>query len=191
MENKNFKMEKKITFVIPSINRPSIINAVNSLLNQTNPNWECIIIYDGVDGFKFDDVRIKTVITEKIGGSSSFHGISGLVRNVGLNMVNTDWIGFLDDDDTLDSNYVHTLFTKYNDYDFVIWKMKYTNGLILPRGNSIQFGDVGISYCYKNKFENLRFDKNRDGEDFDFLIKLKSLTNNFIIAPEVYYNIRH
>ena len=95
-------MEKKITFVIPSINRPSIINAVNSLLNQTNPNWECIIIYDGVDGFKFDDVRIKTVITEKIGGSSSFHGISGLVRNVGLNMVNTDWIGFLDDDDTLD-----------------------------------------------------------------------------------------
>jgi glycosyltransferase involved in cell wall biosynthesis len=184
-------MEKKITFIIPSINRPSIINAVNSLLNQTNPNWECIIIYDGVDGFKFDDVRIKTVITEKIGGSSSFHGISGLVRNVGLNMVNTDWIGFLDDDDTLDSNYVHTLFTKYNDYDFIIWKMKYTNGLILPRGNSIEFGDVGISYCYKNKFENLRFDKNRDGEDFDFLIKLKSLTNNFIIAPEVYYNIRH
>jgi hypothetical protein len=106
-------------------------------------------------------------------------------------MVKTDWIGFLDDDDTLDSNYVHTLFDKYTDYDFVIWKMKYTNGLILPRGNTIEFGDVGISYCYKNKFENLRFDKNRDGEDFDFLIKLKSLTNNFIIAPEVYYNIRH
>ena len=39
--------------------------------------------------------------------------------------------------------------------------MKYNNGLILPRGNSIQFGDVGISYCYKNKFKNLRFDKNR------------------------------
>ena len=184
-------MENKITFIIPSINRPSIINAVNSLLNQTNPNWECIIIYDGVDGFKFDDDRIKIVVTEKLGGSSWVHGISGLVRNVGLNMVDTNWIGFLDDDDTLDSNYVHTLFTKYNDYDFVIWKMKYTNGIILPRGNSIQFGDVGISFCYKNKFENLRFDKNRDGEDFDFLIKLKSLTNNFIIAPEVYYNIRH
>ena len=119
----------QVFFLIPSINRPSIINAVNSLLNQTNPNWECIIIYDGVDGFKFDDDRIKIVVTEKLGGSSSFHGISGLVRNVGLNMVNTDWIGFLDDDDTLDSNYVHTLFTKYNDYDFIIWKMKYANGM--------------------------------------------------------------
>jgi glycosyltransferase involved in cell wall biosynthesis len=184
-------MEKKITFIIPSINRPSIINAVNSLLNQTNPNWVCIIIYDGVDGFKFDDDRIKIVVTEKLGGSSSFHGISGLVRNVGLNMVNTNWIGFLDDDDTLDSNYVHTLFNKYTDYDFVIWKMKYTNGIILPRGNTIKFGDVGISYCYKNKFENLRFDKNRDGEDFDFLLKLNSLSNNYIITPEILYKINH
>ena len=76
-------MEKKITFIIPSINRPSIINAVNSLLSQTNPNWKCIIIYDGVDGFKFDDDRIKIVVTEKLGGSSWVHGISGLVRNVG------------------------------------------------------------------------------------------------------------
>jgi hypothetical protein len=69
--------------------------------------------------------------------------------------------------------------------------MKYTNGLILPRGNSIQFGDVGISYCYKNKFENLRFDKNRDGEDFDFLLKLKLLTSNYIITQEVLYKINH
>jgi hypothetical protein len=69
--------------------------------------------------------------------------------------------------------------------------MKYPNGRVLPQGNTIKFGDVGISYCYKNKFENLRFDKNRDGEDFDFLLKLKLLTSNYIITPEVLYKINH
>ena len=186
------KIEKnKITFIIPSINRTTLTNSINSLLNQTNKNWKCIIIYDGVDGIKFKDRRIKTIKIEKLGSNSPYHGISGLVRNAGLNLVKTEWIGFLDDDDTLETTYVETLFKKYNNYDFVIWKMKYPNGRVLPQGNTIKFGDVGISYCYKNKFENLRFDKNRDGEDFDFLVKLKSLTNNFIIAPEVYYNIRH
>ena len=38
---------------------------------------------------------------------------------------------------------------------------------------------------------NLFFDVNRDGEDFDFLMKLKSLTNNWVITPEVFYNVRH
>lgn len=185
------KNENNITFVIPSVNRITLSNSVKSLLNQTNKNWKCIIIYDGVDGVEFNDERIKCVKIEKLGGNSSYHGISGLVRNVGLNLVDTNWIGFLDDDDTLDPSYVETLFQKYNTYDFIIWRMIYPNGRILPQGDSIQFGNVGISYCYKNKFENLRFDNNRDGEDFDFLLKLKSLTNNYIVTPEVMYKINH
>lgn len=186
------KIEKnKITFIIPSINRGTLSRSVLSLWNQTNDNWKCIIIYDGVDGIEFNDKRIKTIRIDKLGGSSPFHGTSGLVRNVGLNLVDTEWIGFLDDDDTLEPTYVETLFEKYNNYDFIIWKMKYTSGRILPQGNSIVFGNVGISYCYKNIFDNLRFDNNRDGEDFDFLLKLKSLTSNYIIAPEVLYKINH
>ena len=42
-----------------------------------------------------------------------------------------------------------------------------------------------------NKFNDLFFDVNRDGEDFDFLMKLKNLTNNWVVAPEIYYNVRH
>jgi UDP-glucose:(glucosyl)LPS beta-1,3-glucosyltransferase len=183
--------ENKITFIIPSVNRETLTNSVNSLLNQSNPNWKCIIIYDGVDGIEFSDERIKYLKIEKLGGSSPYHGMSGLVRNAGLDLVDTDWIGFLDDDDTLDPTYVDTLFHKYNDYDFIIWKMIYPDGNVSPQRDSIQFGNVGISYCYKNKFENLRFDNNRDGEDFDLLLKLKSLTNNYIVTPEVMYKINH
>ena len=107
--------------------------------------------------------------------------------------MNTDWIGFLDDDDTIHSNYVETLFNQYNDLDFVVWRMIYENGLVLPPllFNDLVFGRVGISFCYKNKFDDLLFDQNRDGEDFDFLMKLKNLTNKWVITPEIYYNVRH
>jgi UDP-glucose:(glucosyl)LPS beta-1,3-glucosyltransferase len=184
-----------ITFIIPSINRPTLQRTINSLLLQTNPNWKCIVIYDGVEGFMFYDNRITTLSINKIGliGNVNKNGQSGLVRNEGIKLVDTEWIGFLDDDDTIDKDYVKILFEKYQDYDFVVWRIKYNNNLILPplNMNELVFSNVGISFCYKNKFENLFFDNNRDGEDFDFLMKLQSLTTNFIITPEIFYNVRH
>jgi glycosyltransferase involved in cell wall biosynthesis len=184
--------KNKITFIIPSLNRDSLTKSIQSLIDQTNPNWECIIIYDGVDGITFDDDRIKTIKIKKTGTIGPVHGQSGLVRNEGIKKVNTEWIGFLDDDDTLHPDYVNTLYEKYSNYDFVIWRMVLNDGRVIPghnNNNNIIFGDVGISFCYKNKFNDLLFNTNRDGEDFDFLIKLKSLTNNFITTPEVYYNV--
>lgn len=46
-----------------------------------------------------------------------------------------------------------------------------------------------ILNSYNNKFNDLLFNTNRDREDFYFLIKLKSLTNDYIITPEVIYKI--
>jgi glycosyltransferase involved in cell wall biosynthesis len=186
-------MEPFITFIIPSLNRPTITRTVESLLKQTNTNWNAIIIYDGVVGTGFEDERIKTLEISKTGLVGPANGQSGLVRNIGIEMVKTEWVGFLDDDDTIDPNYVDTLIKKYQDKDFVVWRMKYSYGVILPPlfMNDLVFSTVGISFCYKNKFDNLLFDNNRDGEDFDFLMKLKNLTNNWVITPEVYYNVRH
>lgn len=185
-------MENLITFIIPSINRPTIVSTVGSLLNQTNPNWGCIIIYDGVEGITFDDVRIRIINIPKT-GSFGVGGQSGLVRDHGIKIVDTEWIGFLDDDDTIHPDYVKTLSEKYLNYDFVVWRMKYTNGHTLPEihKNDLVYGKVGISFSYKNKFDNLFFNVNGGVEDFEFLMKLKNLTDNWVIAPEVYYNVRH
>jgi glycosyltransferase involved in cell wall biosynthesis len=182
-----------ITFIIPSINRETIKRSVDSLIKQTNKNWNAIIIYDGVDGVDFNDERIVIKKIKKLGGNSQTHGMSGLVRNEGIKLVKTEWIGFLDDDDTLHEDYVKTLFEKYSDKDFVIWRMVYKNGLIIPRlsSNNITFGNVGISFCYKNKFNNLLFNNNRDGEDYDFIISLMSKSLNYVITPEIYYNVNH
>ena len=180
-----------ITFVIPSLNRDTLKRTIHSLLNQTNPNWKAIVVYDGVDGESFNDNRIKTFKIDKLGEFSPHHGMAGLVRNYGIEKCDTEWIGFLDDDDTIDVKYVDTLENKYNEYDFVVWRMQDLNGTIIPKlgNNNLQFANVGISFCYKRKFDNLLFDNNRDGEDFDFLIKLKSLSDKWVITPEVYYNV--
>jgi hypothetical protein len=71
--------------------------------------------------------------------------------------------------------------------------MKNVDGLVIPRLNKniLALNNVGISFCYKNKFKDILFDSNVAGEDFYFVDKLQKITTNFIITPEVYYNIRH
>lgn len=183
-----------ITFIIPSLNRPTIKRTIESLINQTSPNWKAIVIYDGIKGEVFEDTRIKTIEINKTGLVGPNNGQSGLVRNVGIKETETEWIGFLDDDDSIEKDYVETLKENYSKYDFVVWRMKYENGQVLPplSTNELVFARVGISFCYKkNIFKELFFSQNRDGEDFDFLMELKERSNNFIITPEVTYKVRH
>jgi glycosyltransferase involved in cell wall biosynthesis len=183
-----------ITFIIPSINRESLSRTIDSLINQTNKFWKCIIIFDGVDGIEFTDSRIKTYKIEKLGVKTKRHGNAGLVRNFGIKMAETKWIGFLDDDDTINENYVEKLNNNYYNYDLVIWRMKDSNGRIYPDFsiNDIIINKVGISFCYKTEiFKNIFFDENNDNEDFFFLEKLKNLSKNYIITNDIFYNIRH
>lgn len=180
-----------VTFIIPTINRPSLVDSVNSLLKQKNPNWKCIILFDGTEKIEFNDNRIITLKIEKKGTFGKNHGNAGLVRNIGIDMANTEWIAFLDDDDTINENYVDWLM-KYasKDYELVIFRMIMPNGRIIPapKKNKIELNDVGISFAYKKKIE-CRF-INSDGEDFHFLNLLKDKVKKYIIAEEVAYNVR-
>lgn len=183
-----------ITFVIPSLNRDTLSTSVESLLNQTNENWRCVIVYDGIKGMDFSDTRIKTIDSTKLGSMAHYGGESGLVRNVGIALSNTDWIGFLDDDDTLDKNYVQTLFDKYLDYDFVVWRMIFSDGTIMPpvESDEIIWERVGISFCYnQKKLSKIFFDSSVRGEDYFFLEKMKNISQNYTVAGEILYKVRH
>ena len=98
-------MESIITFIIPSIARLTLLTTIESLKKQSNPNWNAIVIYDGVDGPTFDDERIKIIKSEKVGLEGPMNGQSGLVRNIGIKQTETEGIGFLDDDDTIHPEY--------------------------------------------------------------------------------------
>lgn len=185
------KMDTSITFIIPSINRPTLERSLSSLKNQTNPNWNAIVVFDGVTPtLENTDNRIQFITIDKRG-----NGWSGYVRNEGIKHVKTKWIGFLDDDDTLTSDYVEKFHSELEKQpDVIIFKMKYTDGLVLPPSHHSTFevNHVGISFCLKTSIfqtEGIQF--NQCGvEDFDLLNRLRQHNKNIVISDHITYLVK-
>jgi glycosyltransferase involved in cell wall biosynthesis len=93
------------SIICPLYNKASYISeTIDSVLSQTNQDWELIIIENGsVDGSiecvkKFVDDRIKLIISSKRGpGSARNHGIMNALG---------EWILFLDADDLINPDYL-------------------------------------------------------------------------------------
>jgi hypothetical protein len=191
--------ENFITFIIPTIGRETLIDTINSLKSQTNKNWKALIIFDGVKPtLQSDDSRINIIEINKTGTGlkdiTKSHPSAGGVRNVGLKMVDTDWVGFVDDDDTLSENYVEFLqkdITKYDTIKVDIFRMRAKNGDILPDPNDNNFyiNKVGISFAVNTKFykdNNLYFTPSQQ-EDFYYLDKARNMNAPMLISSQVAY----
>lgn len=180
-----------ITFIIPTINRPTLDRAIDSLLKQKNTKWKCIALFDGITKKEFSDERIKSFEVKKMGNFGQNHGNAGLVRNQGIELCETEWIAFLDDDDTLNENYVDWLYNYIEKgYEMVLFRMITHDGKIIPSmtNNNIIMNNAGISFAYKKSL-NCKF-INSDVEDFIFLEQIKKKTNKYIIAKEIAYYVK-
>ena len=182
-----------ITFIIPTIGRKTLSNSIKSLLEQDDNNWNAIIIFDGVkniDLVNINDNRIKCIEIEKMNSA-------GYIRNIAFNyMSNTDWIGFLDDDDTISSDYISKL--KYEIYlnpsiDVCIFRMGYENGCILPNKSvrNILLGKVGISFAIKKYIIDTTKFQNFICEDYIFLKELEKKKYKIIISSYTTYFVRN
>lgn len=145
-----------VSFVVPTIGRESLGRAVRSIRQQTLGTWEAIVVGDGVfvpatfDG-EVDD-RVKTYSLHQ--GESVEHMGGGATRNYGMRLAHGDWLAFLDDDDTLDPDYVQEL----NDVaafapeiDAVVFRMDHPELGVLPdlKRPKLIHGHVGISFAVK------------------------------------------
>jgi glycosyltransferase involved in cell wall biosynthesis len=149
-------MVETITFIIPTIGRETLIKSINSLINQTHYDWQAIIIFDGlknniVDLTIISDPRILFIeLEEKLGNGINS---AGLVRNHGIDFVKTEWVAFLDDDDTLSPTYIETFNKEYDSYpdiDVLIFRMKLENRIVPKMGcTNFELCDVGISFLLK------------------------------------------
>ncbi len=181
-----------ITFIIPSLGRPSLKNSLQSLLNQTKSNWKAIVLLDNVKDFTKPilDKRITYVAVETRMGArdENRHGMAGLLRNLGLDMAtDSKLIGFLDDDDILEPEYIACI--KPN-YDINLFRMRWYNDIILPKDNEIRHGNMGISFCFKNN-PQARFKKNSSSEDFEFFKNLTdSLGYSYVINEYIGYTVK-
>lgn len=188
--------KKFITFIIPTIGRESLMTSVRSLINQTDTDWNAIIIFDGVkNNYDINDKRIRIIEIEKNGKIINNKSNAGLVRNIGFKYVeNSEWVGFLDDDDTLSNDYIDCLKKEIylsNNIDVCIFRMKNINNII-PTNNDITITKCkfGIGFVIKkNISDNILF-KNDNYEDYYYLKELEYKGYNMVISPYVCYFIR-
>ena len=188
-----------VTFVIPSINRPSLQRTLKSLMVQTNPSWRATVVFDGVmpDNRTPPDPRIRYVFLNKKMGdvkSDGAHGRAGRVRNYGIDARSSGpWIAFVDDDDVLHPEYVETLQQTVNggSPDVVIFRMQYADGTVLPPPGATDFtkNNVGISFAYRKPLfdAGFQFAGNSETEDFDLLDKLRRAKRRIVMHPSVRY----
>ena len=101
----------KVSIIIPVYNVESYLRrCLDSVVNQTLKDIEIILVNDGsTDGslaiceeYAKNDDRIK-IITRKNGGLSA-------ARNTGLDNATSEYIGFIDSDDWVDTNFFENLY---------------------------------------------------------------------------------
>jgi len=182
-----------ITFIIPTIGRSTLINSIDSLLNQTDNNWNAIIVFDGIkQNITINDNRIKIIEITKCGLKNS----AGSVRNEGIKLCNNStWIGFLDDDDTLSKDYIEKLKEEINinnNIDVCIFRMGYEYGYILPSmyDKNIIRNKVGISFAIKKNINDTILFENNPYEDYFFLKKMQYKKYKILISSYVTYFVR-
>lgn len=99
-----------ISVIIPAYNVEAYIDeCLNSLVNQTHRNLELCVVDDGstdttgerCDEWSIRDKRVKMIHTPNRGVSHA--------RNVGLDAITGDYVGFVDADDWVEPSYYERL----------------------------------------------------------------------------------
>ena len=148
-------MGPKISVIMLTYNRENLVGkAIESVLSQTLRDFELVVVDNGstdgsgalADRYAANDSRVRVIHRER--------GNIGSGRNVGLDAATGGFVAFIDDDDTVESDYLeflHSLVLEYdgdaaicgtnflnNDCKFVIngeeaiitlmWRKHYNNG---------------------------------------------------------------
>src|SRR3989339_678053 len=112
----------KASIIIPTFNRAYILeNAIKSVIGQTIPDWEIVVVDDGsIDNTKvvvdsFNDNRIKYVYQINSGPSAA--------RNKAFEVIAGDWITYLDSDNELFPNYLEVMLSEIDDHPDTLYAL--------------------------------------------------------------------
>lgn len=183
-----------VTFIVPTVGRPSLAKALHSVKMQSNDRYRCVVVGDGiepdlVEGADFRDANHFIYVRGMRQGSA------GLTRNVGFPFVNTPWVAFLDDDDVLHPDYVEALLQESTtgrgeEAGCIVFPMLHPELGVLPppeltNAQDLRWGQVGISFAVRQEWlaepHTCRFIRERplepaggkNNEDISFLLRLR------------------
>lgn len=210
-------MDSLISVIVPVYNVEKYLKrCIDSILQQSYKNLEIILVDDGstdasgsiCDEYKVKDNRI-IVVHKRNGGLSS-------ARNVGLDVANGEYIGFIDSDDYISNNMYELLINEIKEYSCniisnIMYVRAYESGenissRVPHRQNEVFTGEkyleelllhVGdVSVCTKlfpkELISNIRFPEGLLNEDLLFMVALIKNISKIRFVGEVgyYYFVR-
>ncbi len=113
-----------VSIITPVFNTSDYLpKCIDSILVQTYPNWELILVDDGSSDASYEvmqeyakkDKRIRIFHQENTGVSSA--------RNYGIREAKGKWVAFVDSDDWLDRGFLKRMWTNMEEVDFVLCGM--------------------------------------------------------------------
>lgn len=108
----------RVSIIVPVYNVETFLpRCIDTLLGQTHPNIEILLVNDGstdgstdiCDSAAFKDSRVRVIHKENSGSSDS--------RNMGLDAASGDFIMFVDSDDYIHERAVEVLLSAFNRYE--------------------------------------------------------------------------
>lgn len=114
-----------ISFIMPVYNTKTQLleKSIGSVINQTNPNYELLIIDDGSNR-EVKEVLKKYAKNEKVKIIYQENSGVSTARNVGISAADGEWIAFIDSDDWIEKNYVESILKKNNNADIILFNYK-------------------------------------------------------------------
>ena len=171
-------------------------------MNQTRTNWKAIVGFNTIEETKASEIVstlpkdpriVYTFIKDEQGGN----GYAGKVRNSIIQLCDTKWLCFLDDDDTFTSDYFDRFaeeLGKKPDSDAIIFRMTRKEYSPIPSYgmDDIVINYVGISFAVRRKFlidNGIKFNNSKT-EDFEYLNDIKIRGGKIVISKYITYHIR-
>ncbi len=118
-------MKTFISIIVPCYNQAQYLDeCLQSVLDQTYQNWECIIVNDGSPD-NTEEIALQwtakdprfTYLKKENGGLSS-------ARNAGIEIAKGEWILPLDSDDKIGNQYLELAEKEFENYDLVYCKLQ-------------------------------------------------------------------
>ncbi|MDA3057749.1 glycosyltransferase [Campylobacter sp. VBCF_05 NA6] len=125
--NNRLDKNQLISIIVPVYNvKKYLKECLNSIVSQTYTNLEIILVDDGstdgsgeiCDEFAKQEARIK-VLHQKNAGQA-------VARNAGLDIMQGEYLSFVDSDDMIDETYIETLYNLIKKYNTKISMASYT-----------------------------------------------------------------
>lgn len=153
----------KISIIVPVYNVEKYIRrCIDSILNQTFKDFELILVDDGspdrcgeiCEEYALRDIRIK-VIHKENGGQAS-------ARNVGLDIAQGDYIGFVDSDDWIDSDMYEILYNEIIKYQADIASCKCKHFYENRKSNESKNEEILLNEYHSNEILDAHYDRKID-----------------------------